>query len=62
MGGVTEEERKKVLKEILRQLHAGVPPEKIKGHFRQFLEGVSSLEIAKIEQELVSEGVLRMSF
>jgi len=59
MGGVTEEERKKVLKEILRQLHAGVPPEKVKEHFRQFLEGVSSLEIAKIEQELVSEGMPR---
>ncbi|MEM2336823.1 MAG: DUF438 domain-containing protein [Candidatus Bathyarchaeia archaeon] len=59
MGGVTEEERKKVLKEILRQLHAGVPPEQVKERFRQFLEGVSSLEIAKIEQELVSEGVSR---
>lgn len=59
MGGVTEEERKKALKEILRQLHAGVPPEQVKERFRQFLEGVSSLEIAKIEQELVAEGVSR---
>ncbi|MEM3773996.1 MAG: DUF438 domain-containing protein [Candidatus Bathyarchaeia archaeon] len=59
MGEVTEEERKKVLKEILRQLHAGAPPEQVKERFRQFLEGVSSLEIAKIEQELVSEGVSR---
>jgi PAS domain S-box-containing protein len=59
MDGVTEEERKKALKEILRQLHAGVPPEQVKERFRQFLEGVSSLEIAKIEQELVAEGVSR---
>ncbi|MEM3770486.1 MAG: DUF438 domain-containing protein [Candidatus Bathyarchaeia archaeon] len=59
MGGVTGEERKKVLKEILRQLHAGVSPEQVKERFRRFLEGVSSLEIAKIEQELVSEGVSR---
>ncbi|MEM2947455.1 MAG: DUF438 domain-containing protein [Candidatus Bathyarchaeia archaeon] len=59
MGGVTGEERKKVLKEILRQLHAGVPPEQVKERFRQFLEGVSSLEIAKIEQELVGEGMSR---
>jgi len=59
MGGVTEEERKKALKEILRQLHAGVPPEQVKERFRQFLEGVSSLEIAEIEQELVAEGVSR---
>ncbi|MEM1563817.1 MAG: DUF438 domain-containing protein [Candidatus Bathyarchaeia archaeon] len=59
MGGVTEEERKKILKEILRRLHAGIPPEQVKERFKQFLEGVSSLEIAKIEQELVSEGVPR---
>ena len=59
MGGVTEENRKKALKEILRQLHADVPPDLVKERFRQFLEGVSSLEIAKIEQELINEGVSR---
>ena len=59
MGGVTEEERKKMLKEILRQLHAGVPTEQVRERFKQFLEGVSSLEIAQIEQELVSEGISR---
>jgi DUF438 domain-containing protein len=30
MDGVTEEERKKALKDILQQLHAGVPPNKLK--------------------------------
>lgn len=59
MGGVIEEDRKKALKEIIRQLHAGMPPEHVKERFRQFLEGVSSLEIAKIEQELISEGMSR---
>ena len=59
MGGITEEERKKALKEILKQLHAGVPPENVKERFRQFLEGVSPLEIAKIEQELIGEGISR---
>jgi PAS domain S-box-containing protein len=59
MGGVTEEERKKMLKEILRQLHAGVSTEQVRERFKQFLEGVSPLEIAKIEQELVSEGISR---
>jgi len=43
----------------LRQLHAGVPTEQVKERFKQFLEGVSPLEIAKIEQELVSEGISR---
>ena len=41
MGGVTEEERKKALKEILRQLHADVPLEQVKESFRRFLEGIS---------------------
>jgi len=59
MGGVTEEERKKILKEILRELHGGVPTEQVRERFKQFLEDVSSLEIAKIEQELVSEGISR---
>ena len=59
MGGVTEEDRKKALKEILKQLHEGVPPEHVKERFRQFLEGVSSLEIAKVEQELIREGISR---
>ncbi|MGB9683581.1 MAG: DUF438 domain-containing protein [Candidatus Bathyarchaeales archaeon] len=59
MSRITEEDRKKALKGILRQLHAGVPPDQVKERFRQFLEGLSSLEIAKIEQELISEGVSR---
>jgi PAS domain S-box-containing protein len=59
MDGITDEGRKKALKEILRQLHAGIPPERVKERFRQFLQGVSPLEIAKIEQELISEGISR---
>ena len=59
MGGVVEEERKKILKEILKQLHEGASPEQVKERFRHFLEGVGSLEIAKVEQELVSEGISR---
>ena len=59
MGGVVEEGRKKILKEILKQLHEGAPPEQIKERFRHFIEGVSSLEIARVEQELVGEGISR---
>jgi PAS domain S-box-containing protein len=59
MGGVTEEDRKKLLKEVIRQLHAGVSPQEVKEKFKQVLEGVSSLEIAKIEQELIGEGISR---
>ncbi|MEM3696795.1 MAG: DUF438 domain-containing protein [Candidatus Bathyarchaeia archaeon] len=53
------ENKKKMLKEIIRQLHAGASPQEVKERFRQVLEGVSSLEIAKIEEELIREGMPR---
>jgi len=48
-----------MLKEVIKQLHAGVPPEQVKGAFKKLLETTSSEEIAKIEQELVKEGMPR---
>jgi DUF438 domain-containing protein len=48
-----------MLKEVIKQLHAGVPPEQVKGEFKKLLETTSSEEIAKIEQELVKEGMPR---
>jgi len=51
--------KKRMLKELITQLHAGVPPQEVKERFRQVLEGVSPLEIAKIEQDLVNEGTPR---
>ncbi|MEM2816060.1 MAG: DUF438 domain-containing protein [Candidatus Bathyarchaeia archaeon] len=60
MGGISVEERKNILREVLRQLHMGVPLEEVKERFRRVLEGVTPEEIAKIEQELVEkEGVSR---
>jgi len=53
------ENKKKMLKEIIMQLHAGVPPQQVKERFKQFLGNVSSEEIAKIENELVKEGISR---
>ncbi|MEM3577811.1 MAG: DUF438 domain-containing protein [Candidatus Bathyarchaeia archaeon] len=53
------EDRKNVLKEILRQLHASAPPQEVKERFKQFLEGISPLEISRIEQELIREGMPR---
>lgn len=41
------------------QLHAGVPPEEVKERFREVFEGTDSLEIAKIEEELIKEGMKR---
>ncbi len=53
------EDRKKALKELIKQLHAGAPPQEVKERFRHVLEGISSEEIAKIENELVKEGMPR---
>lgn len=52
-------DRKSQIKEAIRQLHAGMPPEQVKEKFRAVLEGTDSLEIAKIEEELVKEGMKR---
>ncbi|MEM2108067.1 MAG: DUF438 domain-containing protein [Candidatus Bathyarchaeia archaeon] len=53
------EDKKAKIKEALRQLHTGAPPEQVKERFKQVLESTSSVEIAKIEEELIKEGVKR---
>jgi len=53
------EDKKALIKEAIRQLHAGVPPEQVKEKLRSVLEGTDSLEIAKIEEELAKEGMKR---
>jgi PAS domain S-box-containing protein len=51
--------KKKMLKEMLAELHAGKPPEEVKMKFKQVIENTTPEEIAKIEQELVEEGMPR---
>ena len=53
------EDKKAQIKEAIRQLHAGVPPDQVKEKFRRLLEETDSLEIAKIEEELTNEGMKR---
>jgi PAS domain S-box-containing protein len=53
------EDKKKMLKEAIKQLHSGISPQEVKETFKQVLEGISPTEIAKIEQELVKEGMPR---
>ena len=52
-------DRKKILKELIRQLHAGASPEEVKERFKQVLRDISPLEISRIEQELIEEGMPR---
>lgn len=56
---VLPENKKRMLKELIKQLHAGASPQEVKERFKQDLEGISPLEIAKIEQELIKEGIPR---
>jgi PAS domain S-box-containing protein len=57
--GKMNENKKEILKELIRQLHSGTPPAEVKEKFKQVLKDVSSTEIARIEDELVKEGMPR---
>jgi len=52
-------DRKNVLKDIIKQLHAGTSPLTVKEMFSKYLETITPQEIAEVEQELVKEGVSR---
>jgi PAS domain S-box-containing protein len=57
--GKKAEDKKEMLKEVIKQLHDGASPKEVKEKFKQVLEGTSSEDVAKIEQELVKEGMPR---
>ena len=59
MGGSdyqTREERQAALKGIIRNLHAGVPAEKLRRVFARLIRQVSPEEIADMENALIQEG------
>jgi DUF438 domain-containing protein len=51
------ENRKEVLKDIIRQLHEGAPVEEVKAKFEETFNGVSATEISEAEQALILEGI-----
>jgi DUF438 domain-containing protein len=51
--------KKKLLKEIIRQLPSGARPEEVKEKFKDTLKDVTSEDIINVEQELVKEGMPR---
>ncbi len=55
----TSEERRRILKDLIKQLHAGAKPEEVKARFKDILRNVTPLEIAEIEQDLIREGIPR---
>lgn len=52
-------ERKEVLKDIIKRIHKGENPEEVKRDFKDLLKTVTADEIAKIEEELIKEGMDR---
>jgi PAS domain S-box-containing protein len=58
-GRFMQTERKEALKDLIRSLHEGADPEKMKAKFKEILEGVTPVEVARIEEELVTEGMPR---
>jgi DUF438 domain-containing protein len=53
------EDRKQVLKGLLKRLHEGADPEQIKEECRKTLGDIPPTEMAKVEDELVKEGLQR---
>jgi uncharacterized protein len=48
-------DKKAQIKEAIRQLHSGVPPEEVKEKFREVFESTNALEFARIEDEMLKE-------
>ncbi|MEO0114837.1 MAG: DUF438 domain-containing protein [candidate division WOR-3 bacterium] len=51
--------KKELIKEMIKRLHKGENPNKIKEEFKDVLKDISSTEIAQIEEELIKEGMAR---
>ena len=51
------EEKKQKIKEIIKKLHSGTKPDEVKEEFKAILKGVEAVEISKIEEELIKEGM-----
>lgn len=51
------EYRQKVIRELIRDLHAGKSVDEVKGRFEAAFDGVSAEEIAQAEQALIADGL-----
>jgi len=55
--GIGKEQKKEIMKDIIRKLHEGMGLEEAKIRFEKEIGNVTSTEIAEIEQGLMNEGV-----
>jgi len=51
--------RKTILRELIKALHAGAQPDEMKEKFKEALKDIGPLEISKVEEELIKEGMPR---
>ncbi len=49
--------KKETLKNLIKRLHEGESPEKIKEEFKELIKEITPEEIARIEEELIKEGM-----
>jgi DUF438 domain-containing protein len=54
---IGKEQKKEIMKDIIRKLHEGLSLEAAKGRFEKEIGQVTSTEIAEIEQGLMNEGI-----
>ena len=54
-----KEDKKQMLRELIKKLHAGVKPDEVKEEFKDILKGIEPKDIAEIEEELIKEGMHR---
>lgn len=57
MDALNKEAKKEALKDIILELHKGLPAEKARDRFEKEIGNVTSSEIAEMEQSLINEGV-----
>ena len=51
------EERQKMLKQLIHELHGGASVEEVQARFAKLIKGVSATEISEMEQKLMEEGM-----
>ncbi|MFQ5835632.1 MAG: DUF438 domain-containing protein, partial [bacterium] len=53
------ENKKQMIKDLIRKLHAGAKPDEVKERFKEVLKDMGPADIAEIEEELIKEGMPR---
>lgn len=51
------EERQRIVKELIKELHQGKAVEDVKHRFRHLLDGIGASELSAVEQKLIEEGM-----